>query len=592
MPIAALLAGATLLIPNSFVVSAQLPIALLFVCIFPYLICERVIRLRFPERFAPIWAISLNSAALIFIWNLLRVAGWLERPAFIVAWSVWQVCCCGLGMRANAKCQPFTRIGTVHVACVALTAIFAFWLLRGEIFEQCFSGDGAESYYLATSLFDHVLPHWELEKSGKFGPVVVNPSLLNSYWTAALMLLIDSPETATRGMFLLCCPATFTFLVLALKVSDFGPTAVCCAHLILMISWYSFYVGYRPFLMADVANPGVVDWFFALLLLLSFIALLDGDLAGWGSGIILASLVLYAGPVFLVISTVSAFLAKVVDRRQLIRAGLRTTFVLACIAAAYAVVALECGLLRDWLRTIDGEYLADFSNPLRYATSGWAFCSLFLLGAGGLPALGLLTGWSDGGTRIERFVSLNCVSYLLIVLCSDYKNVHYIGPIIVLPLWCWLLQISRLTARQSAFHLLTAMSIIAVIILSWPLERSVHNAERTMGLTTQFLTDDEFEAGLWARSVQKQLNGEEYFGCEIRRHTLVIYSVVSATRNASKNVVFTTANPPKDFYVLSTDSDTSARLCVRRGSLDQIKNDLTAQERKRFPRFMANLIRQ
>ena len=77
------------------------------------------------------------------------------------------------------------------------------FLMFPEQFQQCFNEDGTETYELAQSLRDHFLPYRELETwdpipGGRMGTVVVNPSLINSYWTLGLLTLIDDRETATR----------------------------------------------------------------------------------------------------------------------------------------------------------------------------------------------------------------------------------------------------------------------------------------------------------------------------------------------------------------------------------------------------------
>ena len=138
---------------------------------------------------------------------LLRQTIGIGRTALLVAWLAWTLALLLVAWRPGeslARLADWAR-GYGPAAAIGLAASLAgMFLMFPEQFQQCFNEDGTETYELAQSLHDHFLPYRELEMAwdpipgGRMGTVVVNPSLINSYWTFGLLTLIDDRETATR----------------------------------------------------------------------------------------------------------------------------------------------------------------------------------------------------------------------------------------------------------------------------------------------------------------------------------------------------------------------------------------------------------
>ena len=302
--------------------------------------------LRIPgcRRAAHAWSLALNSAALALICCLLRSSVGVGRESFLIAWLVWTAVLLlmarrsppgGVDLRAAIR-----RLGPATV--VALLAVAAGILLfHREHFLQCFNGDGTEFHNLACSLRLHVVPYWEIEPSDRIGVFVANPTIINSYWTLALQLLLGGDELATRlpywawqlAAMLLCCRMV--------QEGDgrgrWLPPAALAVLVLLTTLWHTFYVGYDPY-MADLANPGVPDMMFTLLILLALDCLRRGDAAGWGAMAVCASLLFYAGVVMLALMTAAALVWRPLPRRN----------VLIAAAGAFAAVAIVAGFYLLW----------------------------------------------------------------------------------------------------------------------------------------------------------------------------------------------------------------------------------------------------
>ena len=151
---------------------------------------------------APVWSMALNSAALVLVCLLLRHTMGIRRIPLLAAWLAWTLLLLLAAWRRGeslARLAQWAR-GYGPAAAIGLAAALAGMLLMfPEQFQQCFNEDGTETCELAASLRDHFLPYRELETwdpipGGRMGTVVVNPSLMNSYWTLGLLTLIDQRE--------------------------------------------------------------------------------------------------------------------------------------------------------------------------------------------------------------------------------------------------------------------------------------------------------------------------------------------------------------------------------------------------------------
>ena len=138
---------------------------------------------------------------------------------------------------------------------------------------------------------------------------------------------------------------------------------------------FTFYVGYDRY-MSDIGNPGVTDALFTMFLLMSYDSLARGA-AGPGRSILMATLVLYAGPVMFVLSVAAMVFGSrfPAGKRS---AGPRPPAVCCWLTAAFYAVWGWCdGSLRYWIDTLDQEYVNHYlarCSPLDFRP---AFSGIF-----------------------------------------------------------------------------------------------------------------------------------------------------------------------------------------------------------------------
>ncbi len=285
---------------------------------------------RFPatRASAPLWGMALNSVALVMVCLVLRETVGIGRTAFLAAWLIWTLVLLLLAWRPGeslARLGAWAR-GYGSAAAVGLAATLAGMLLMfPEQFQQCFNEDGTETFELAQNLRDHFLPFRELETwdpipGGRMGTVVINPSLINSYWTLGLLTLLDHRETAARLPYWIWSLGGF---LVALRLAcpqgrRFWSAVPLAALMLLAAVNFTFYVGYDRY-MSDIGNPGVTDALFTMFLLMSYDSLARGARWAWAVSMLMATLVLYAGPVMCVLSVVAMFLWKPIPVRQTVR---------------------------------------------------------------------------------------------------------------------------------------------------------------------------------------------------------------------------------------------------------------------------------
>ena len=119
---------------------------------------------------------------------------------------------------------------------------------------------------------------------------------------------------------------------------------------------FTFYVGYDRY-MSDIGNPGVTDALFTMLLLMSYDSLARGARWAWAVSVLMATLVLYAGPVMFVLSVAAMVLWKPIPRRQTLRWAATAGGLLLATAVFYAIWGWCDGSLRYWIDTLDQEYM-------------------------------------------------------------------------------------------------------------------------------------------------------------------------------------------------------------------------------------------
>ena len=559
---------------------------------------------RIPSRRATAgaWSLAVNSAALILVCLVLRNTVGIDRLSFFVGWMAWSG---ALFLAAWKPASAPGKIGTLWrrwgpAMLIGLVAvILATVLFCREQFVQCFNGDGTWAFELARSLTGHFLPYWEIEPSGRFGTVIGNPALVNPYWTCALQLLLGEVEVATRLPFAVWWLGVFAVALWIVRPGDapakWLPAIPLAMLMFLATIWYTFYVGYYPY-MTDLADQGVADGLFTLLLLLALDCLRQKDLAGWVVLMALASLVLYAGPVMFVLTAASALVWHPVPPARAVKATIAGALAAAGIALFYVVWGWSDGSLAEWPSTLRMEYVDKYFAPVSRWRSGLLFGGYFLLGCGAIPAVGLLRPlWRKNNTEQrevawERTVATVAIAYLLIIMGAGCKNLHYLGPLLPIPLILWLKLPQRPSHRKDmqmpfravagyglrtcppppagravtgwATALAAGGGLAVSLYLCWPASRPLFTLNRDLGAITTFQTDSYEEACHWAR-ISRELYDAGQIGWYVGRHTWVQYSEPDADPARPRSLLVTDQTAPSARYKLLLESAEGAKVYGR-----------------------------
>ena len=582
--------------PVRLMIAAAMAVgAILLLIATPWILGTLAIR-RLPGRrkTAVAWSLAANSAALVFVCLVLRnvclvLRGTVEidRGSFLLAWIAWN------GLLLLAAWKPAStpgEIGTLWrrwgpAMLIGLAAvILATVLFYREQYVQCFNGDGTWAFEVARSLTGHFLPYHEIEPTGRFGTVIGNPALVNPYWTCALQLLLGEGEVATRLPFAVWWLGISAVALCIVRPDDLQsaghgnapphglakwlPAIPLAMLLFLATIWYTFYTGYYPY-MTDLADQGVADALFTLLLLLALDCLRQKDLAGWVVLMALASLVLYAGPVMFVLTSAAALVWQPVPRGTMLRAALAGAAVLSGLVLFYLAWGWMDGSLAGWPTTLRMEYVNKYFAPVPRWRSGLLFGGYFLLGCGAIPAFALIYTFrsksADQDTAWDRTLATVAIVYLLIIMCAGYKNLHYLGPLLPIPLILWL-RLPQRAARRTMAGWATALAagggLVVSLYLCWPASRPIFTLNRDLGAITTFQTDSYQEACQWAR-----MSGELYeaglIGWVVGRHTWVQYSELDAAPAKARSLIVTRGAPPSARYELLLESVEGAKLYGR-----------------------------
>ena len=260
------------------------------------------------------------------------------------------------------------------------------------------------------------------------------------------------------------------------------------------------------------------------------------------------------------------------------------------LLVAYLAWGAWEGTLSAWFASFDEEWLSKYFNPQPRGLQGLLFLGYFLLGCGGLPALGLIyLLWR--GSPWQRTVATFVLAYLAIILGCGLKNLHYLGPLLPLTVTLWLtaVPVGTMRARGEAgssvrrmgfspsmqrldglrpllrkiVHVLrgqtlTAIGLAASLWLSWPPVRPTFTLNRELGRKTLFLTNDYAEACRWAR-IRFRLYHRGDVGWEFSQHTWAGYAARSAEAKATFPLCVTDGSPPAPGYELVFLSVTDGR---------------------------------
>ena len=322
---------------------------------------------------------------------------------------------------------------------------------------------------------------------------------------------------------------------------------------------FTFYVGYDRY-MSDIGNPGVTDALFTMLLLMSYDSLARGARWAWAVAILMATLVLYAGPVMFVLSVAAMLLWKPIPRRETLRWAATAGGLLLAAAAFYVFWGWRDGSLRYWIETLDQEYVNHYLADVPRWISAPLFLGYFVLGAGGLAIVGILAAFRRDAW--QRTVATVTLLYLAIVLGSGFKNLHWLAPLWPVPLILLLRAGSHPedTRRGAVSHpggirrvawlsLLATASILVCIGACWPRQRACFTLNRELGRQTTILTDDYLSAATWAR-LRLVLRDQRRMGWNCDAWTWVTYSEVTSRPRELRPLVLTGGDAPAPGYWL------------------------------------------
>lgn len=550
--------------------------AVLFLFAAPWLLGTLAIgRMESKRATAGAWSLAANTAALVLVCLLLRNSVGVGRGGFFVAWLAWNTVLLLLARPpapADADLRRLGRRWGGGLLIGAATVMIGIVLFHGEYFVQCFNGDGTEFRDLAQSLRLHFLPYWEIEPAERFGTFIANPTVANSYWTLALQLLLGEGELATRLPGWIWWLGVFVVSLRMVQGEDrraaWLPAVPLALALMLGSVWYTFYVGYYPY-MADPAAQAVTDALFTLFLLLGWDCLRHGDTAGWIVSTVLATLVFYAGLVMFVLMTAAALVWQPVPRRQVLHAALAGTLVFVVIACGYLLVGWSEGSLAGWRSTWHREIFRKYATAGPGNDSALLYVGYFLLGCGGIPAIGLLRPLlgrnADPDLAWKRTMATVTVLYLLIILGSGHKNLHYLGPLLPIPVILWLKHpqgASPSAAGRWAVPLSAAGCLAGCIFLCWPASRPEFTLNRELGAVTTFQTDSYQQACRWGR-IASELYDRGHVGWQIGEHTWASYSQRDARPAAPRPLVVTDGVVPATEYQLVFESAKGVKLYCR-----------------------------
>ena len=504
--------------------------AVAFLYVVPVLFTTLMFRRRPSKRStAYVWGIGVNCAAIVLVCLLLRHTVGIERAGFVVLWWIWSLATATAACLAGNVCDEVAALWRRHRRGVLLglaTVAAGIVLFAPEQFLQCFNGDGTESWELARSLRDYFLP--KLEATIDSGDV----------------------ELATRLPFCVYCLGIF--LVCDRLQRQSGQRAVwadiCLMLSILMVVlWYTFYTGYDPY-MADVAQPGMSDLLFTLFLVMGFDCLRQTDLSGWVLTIVLATFVLYAGPVIFVLTVLAALIWRPVERIKFFRAAILGGTALIAVAIFYLAWGWANDLLPFWWGTLQEEYVQDYAAGASNQKSGLTYLGYFVIGCGGIPAIGLLRAVRR--SPWERVVATVVLAYLAIVLNASSKNLHYLGPLLPVSVLLWNLHGETMAhSRRRVLGWLSVVSMCICLWVCWPPERTTFTLARRLGHITTFQTDTDFDATRWA-GVAQGLYQAGIMSWDMGPQTWVQYSQVAANSPSPRALIVANSAPPPGYVLL------------------------------------------
>ena len=340
----------------------------------------------------------------------------------------------------------------------------------------------------------------------------------------------------------------------------------------------------------------MLDAFFTLAILLALDCLRRGDYAGWAAGMILASLVFYAGVVVLLLCAAAALLWQPDHRKQMLRAAAVGIAVLLGIACFYFVWACVEGSVHGWGRILYEAQVEKYFRPIRPTGSAPELVGYFLLGCGAIAALGLVLPFCRKSSQQqdasqlawERTAATVVLIYLLIILGSQYRNLHYLGPLLPITVVLWL-RSSRTASGRATSDWIAPVFTAALLLVStyfcWPASRRVFTLNRQLGELTTFQTDSYEEACAWSKIIHP-LYHRGQISWQLGPQTWSGYSQRAARPANPRPLLVTIGRPPSGYQLLLETGQQAKLYCNDPKWTGWLKSQHPAAGPARFPRVL------
>ena len=344
---------------------------------------------------------------------------------------------------------PFIAFGFVILLFLGL---FSKEILSSPLLDMTFSGgksisgeaparwDLFEPFGLAESLKVHLLPHWHLEFADKFGFPVVNPPLHCYLNLFALLLLGDAfgAVSITSALFIYVSGLVALGIISAEKEKSFKQVAFGRepAILILVIAIFGYFFLHE----SDPTTFVFPTHLFVLNLLLAFHFLLKGEFRLFLVYAFLASLARYAGLLVITLGVFFYWLLSKERRKAVLRAYGGYLALMALFFTFVFCASTAQGNLSVFLVTVKQEILVRFDylgligpppmnvspEPKVSVANTISFLNWFLYG----PVFLSIFFFLPKKDKTARVFSFTAIAYLLIILVSRHKRVHYVAPFV------------------------------------------------------------------------------------------------------------------------------------------------------------------
>jgi hypothetical protein len=355
-----------------------------------------------------------------------------------------------------------------------------------------FTGDGLEAFGFADSLTESLVPTWDLE-NGTWGFYPHFAS--HAYFNLPSILLLGRCEAGVRWPSFL-----YAGLVAVFALALIDPTRRwkgCVLPAVLGVALYAligmFNSTYDPY-FADLAELHGTDTLFLLLLLMSMRFLFLRHRALFLLAAFSAATCQPSGPVAVVMLLVGSM---VVLKPEWRRWALPTLLYFVLLLAAYRGLVAIHGVgdpSGETQFSIRRFVLAHVPRSFSTLDSHAVLRHLWYLivWGGVLPVAAWVLMWRR--ERGSRLLALWSSLYLVLVLISPQKHLHYLSPVVLLPLIVTLRSWCCRSVVERAFPAAVALVILMVTILSVPRSFSANTAYRDFGARTCMVFGDERRA--------------------------------------------------------------------------------------------------